>query len=142
MADLSQSTAAILEQSTAAILEQSTAAILEDSTTATLNESTAAIIERSTLGTLEQLPVEERPPVAFGHGTMLAGLVHRVAPSAQIMPLKAFRGEGTSTLFDVVRAVYYAVDHGARVVTVSVSLLEESAELKRAVEYAQTQESS
>ena len=35
---------------------------------------------------------ECRPvPVAFGHGTMVAGLVHLVAPTAKIMPLKAFK---------------------------------------------------
>ena len=36
-------------------------------------------------------------PPAFGHGTMVAGLVHLVAPTAKIMPLKAFNANGTST---------------------------------------------
>src|SRR5919108_418959 len=38
----------------------------------------------------------------FGHGTMVAGVVHLIAPTARIMPLKAFRANGTSNLSDIV----------------------------------------
>ena len=31
----------------------------------------------------------------FGHGTMVAGIIHLVAPTAKILPLKAFRADGT-----------------------------------------------
>ena len=129
-----------LAQSTAAILEQSTAAILERDRVAALNQSTAAILEQSTAAILEGLPPGERPPAAFGHGTMVAGLVHRVAPTARIMPLKAFRGDGTSQVFDIVRAVRYAVANGARVINLSFSLslaVPESLELKRALDEAE-----
>lgn len=130
LADLSQSTAAILEQSTAAILEQSTAAILEQNGVTLLNQSTAAILEQSTAAILEGLPP------AFGHGTMVAGLIHYVAPTARIMPLKAFRADGSSKLSDIVRAVYYAVDNGARVVNMSFSTPESSHSLSYAIKYA------
>jgi len=50
---------------------------------------------------------------AFGHGTMVAGIVHLTAPGAQILPLKAFRPDGTGYLADVVRALYYAPRRGA-----------------------------
>lgn len=133
VADLSQSTAAILEQSTAAILEQSTAAILEGSQVVLLNQSTAAILEQSTAAILESLPP------AFGHGTMVAGLVHYVAPTARIMPLKAFHADGTSNLSDIVRAVYYAADHGARVINLSFSTPESSHALSYAIKYANKQ---
>ena len=63
-------------------------------------------------------------PVAFGHGTMVAGLIHLVAPTARIMPLKAFRADGTSTLADILRAIYFAADNGARVINMSFSLRE------------------
>ncbi len=119
-----------LNQSTAAILEQSTSAILEGDTVAVLNQSTAAILEQSTAAILESLPP------AFGHGTMVAGLVHLVAPTARIMPLKAFTADGTSQAFDLVRAIYYAVDHGARVINMSWSMPERSRTLDRAIEYA------
>jgi subtilisin family serine protease len=67
---------------------------------------------------------------------MVAGLVRLVAPTAQIMPLTAFTADGAGDLFDVVRAIYYAVDHGANVINMSFSLQDWSAELVRAVNYA------
>ncbi|MFN8058324.1 MAG: S8 family serine peptidase [Vicinamibacterales bacterium] len=124
LADLDQSSAAILEQSSAAILEQDRAAVLNQSTAAFLDQSSAAILETHGL------------PAAFGHGTMVAGLVHLVAPTARIMPLKAFSASGTSSLYDIARAVYFAVDHGARVVNMSFSMSTESKELVRAITYA------
>jgi subtilisin family serine protease len=124
-----------LTQSTAAILEQSTAAILEQNTVITLNQSTAAILEQSTAAILEGLP---SLPGEFGHGTMVAGLVHFVAPTAKILPLKAFNADGTSNLSDIIRAIYYAVDNGARVINMSFSLTDSSQALMRAVAYATT----
>ena len=73
---------------------------------------------------------------AFGHGTMVAGIVHLVAPTAQIMPLKAFHADGTSRAYDIVRAIYYAVDHGARVINMSFSATVSSPEIARAINYA------
>ena len=121
-----------LEQSTAAILEQSTAAILEENQVIVLNQSTAAILEQSTAAILEGLTL----PKSFGHGTMVAGLVHLTAPTAAILPLKAFNASGASTIAAVVRAIYYAVDHGARVINMSFSLADPSPELMRAINYA------
>jgi subtilisin family serine protease len=77
-----------------------------------------------------------RLPQAFGHGTMVAGLVHMVAPAAAIMPLKAFRADGTSNLFDIERAIYYAADHGAKVINMSFSMDTASAEITHAIDYA------
>ena len=91
--DLDSSAAAILNQSTAAILDQSTAAILDGSRAVVLNQSTAAILDDQTAAALER---EGPLPAAFGHGTMVAGLIHLVAPEARIMPLKAFHADGSS----------------------------------------------
>src|SRR5256885_4988157 len=54
--------------------------------------------------------------------------------AAQIMPLKAFEADGTAHLFDILRAIYYAVDHGAKVINMSFSTEQRSAELKRSEE--------
>ena len=121
-----------LTQSTAHILEQSTAHILEDQTTQVLNGSALALLDQSTAHVLEGTPL----PSAFGHGTMVAGIVHLVAPSAKIMPLKAFNADGTTDLFRILRAIYYATDHGAHVINMSFSLPDESSELRQAIEYA------
>ncbi len=121
-----------LDQSTAAILDQSTAAILDKSTPAQVNQSTAAILDQSTAAILDTTKL----PAAFGHGTMIAGIVHLAAPTAQIMPLKAFRGDGTAMLSDIVKAIYFAVDNGADVINMSFSLPTPSIELVKAVNYA------
>src|SRR5437660_9637701 len=122
--DLGQSTASILDQSTASILDQQTIVILNQSTASILDQSTASILDT------RQVPQE------FGHGTMVAGIIQLVAPTAQIMPLKAFEADGTASLFDILRAIYYAVNHGARVINMSFSTEQRSAELKRAINYA------
>jgi subtilisin family serine protease len=112
-ADLDQSTTAILDQSTTAILDQSTTAILDGLGVAVLNQSTTAILDQST------------------------GIVHLAAPSAQIMPLKAFTADGHGDLADIVRAIYYAADHGCSVINMSFSLSDPSPSLKEAIGYAQ-----
>ncbi len=122
--DLDQSTAVILDQSTAVILDQSTAVILDQSTAVILDDSTA-----------DSLDTDQLPP-AFGHGTMVAGLIHRVAPQAKLMPLKAFDGNGNASLYDIVRAIYYATDNGANVINMSFSVEAFSPELMRAINYA------
>lgn len=122
--DLTQSTAHILEQSTAHILEAQTAQVLNASALALLDQSTAHILEGTPL------------PSAFGHGTMVAGIVHLVAPTAKIMALKAFNADGTTDLCNIIRAIYYAADHGAHAVNMSFSIPDESSELRRAIEYA------
>jgi subtilisin family serine protease len=121
-----------LDQSTAAILEQSTAAILESYQVVQLNQSIAAILEQSTAAILETNPV----PSHFGHGTMVAGLIHLVAPTAQIMPLKAFKADGTADISNIVRAIYYAADHGAKVINMSFELPQMSDALLKAINYA------
>src|SRR6267378_5878406 len=123
-ADLSQSTASILDQSTASILDQRTIVALKQSTASILDQSTASILDTRLV------------PQAFGHGTMVAGIIHLVAPTAQIMPLKAFETDGRAHLFEILRAIYYAVDHGAKVINMSFSTEQRSAELKRAINYA------
>ncbi len=75
-------------------------------------------------------------PAFFGHGTMTAGLIRMVAPAAQIMPLVAFDGEGTGHSYNIISAIYYAVDHGADVINMSFSMEEYSLELGLALEYA------
>src|SRR5262249_39421079 len=121
-----------LDESTVAILDSASGSILDPHAPVTLNESTVAILDSATA---TQLNLALLPP-AFGHGTMVAGLVHLVAPTAKIMPLKAFKADGTSNMFDIERAIYYAVDHGAKVINMSFSVGAASAELTRAIDFA------
>jgi len=114
-ADLSQSTAAVVDQSTAAVVDQSTAAVVDSYTATYLNQSQYQ---------------------DFGHGTMVAGVIHLVAPRALILPLKAFHANGTGYLSDVVRAIYYAVGQHARVLNMSFSFTSSSLQLQTALTYA------
>jgi subtilisin family serine protease len=125
LADLSQSTVAILDQSTVAILDSKINPLI-------LNQSTVAILDQSTVAILDA----KHLPSDFGHGTMVAGLIHLVAPHARIMPLKAFRANGTSNVSDVLKAIYYAVDHQAKVINMSFSMNSGSPGLAAAVLYA------
>jgi hypothetical protein len=96
-----------------------------------VQQSTAAVLDQSTAAVLDGSPY-----VAFGHGTMTAGLVHLVAPEANILPLKAFSANGTGYLANIIAALYYAVQHDANVVNMSFDLSSSSSALSRAVSYA------
>jgi subtilisin family serine protease len=122
----------VLDQHTRAILGQHTRAILGGNDILPLNASTVAVLDSSQISQLDPATV----PPAFGHGTMVSGVIHRVAPEAKILPLKAFDGSGSGQVSDVIRAIYYAVDQGVTAINMSFSVEEFSPELMRAVNYA------
>jgi subtilisin family serine protease len=124
LVDLAEGNLAILTQSNPEPSSKTQQLRLSQSTVAILDQSTVAILDTTKL------------PEFFGHGTMVAGVVHFVAPTAKIMPLKAFDGDGTAKLSDILRAIYYAADNDAHVVNMSFSLLIPSVELASAVDYA------
>jgi subtilisin family serine protease len=130
LADLDPNMAAQLQQSTTSILDAQNTLSLNASAVAILNQSTTSILDQSTTSILDSSLAE------FGHGTMTAGIVHLVAPTAKIMPLKAFRADGSSNLSDIIRAIYYAADHGANVISMSFSMGQPSPGLQAAVQYA------
>jgi subtilisin family serine protease len=114
-------------------LSQSTVAVLDSSSTSQVNQSTVAVLDQSTVAVLDG------KLSAFGHGTMVAGIVHLVAPQARIMPLKSFYGDGTAYNSDILRAIYYATNHGAKVINMSFNYNSYSPELAKAVSYATQQ---
>jgi subtilisin family serine protease len=73
---------------------------------------------------------------AFGHGTMVAGIVHLVAPTAKILPLKAFSSDGTGYASNIIRAIYFATAHGSKVVSMSFSFGSSSSAMYDAINYA------
>jgi subtilisin family serine protease len=80
--------------------------------------------------------VDGQPYAAFGHGTMVAGVLHLVAPTSSILPLKAFRPDGTGYLSDILRAFYYAVQNQANVINMSFDFTAPSQEMVSAISYA------
>ncbi len=98
---------------------------------AMVNQSSAAILDPASVFNFGQPQYQ-----AFGHGTMVSGIIHLVAPTALIMPLKAFNADGTGYLSDVLRAMYFAVQNGASVINMSFSFSTYSSEVARAAKYA------
>jgi subtilisin family serine protease len=98
---------------------------------AMVNQSTAAVLDPASAFNFQQPQYQ-----AFGHGTMVSGIIHLVAPTAFIMPLKAFKADGTGYLSDVLRAIYFAVQNGARVINMSFSFSTYSHEVASALKDA------
>src|SRR2546427_3490254 len=103
-----------------------------DCSSAQVNQSTAAVLDQSTAAVLEG----NDNYAAFGHGTMVMGVIHLVAPTAQLMPLKTFKADGTGFLSDILQAVYYAVQNNANVINMSFDTQTRSRELRKALDYA------
>lgn len=98
---------------------------------ATLDQRTVAVLDQRTVAVLDGGSYSD-----FGHGTMTAGIVHLVAPEAKIMPLKAFTAAGTAYDSNILRAIYYAVSNGAKVINMSFNYTSYSPELATAIKYA------
>lgn len=109
----------------------STSPDLSQAQTAQVNQRTVAVLDQRTVAVLDGSQYS-----SFGHGTMTAGIVHLVAPQAKIMPLKAFNANGTAYDSDILRAIYYAVKNGAKVLNMSFDYTSSSQELANAINYA------
>ncbi len=72
----------------------------------------------------------------FGHGTMVMGIIHLVAPTARLMPLKAFSNDGTGYTSDIIRAIYYAAQNHVNVINMSFDFTAPSTEFANAITYA------
>jgi subtilisin family serine protease len=99
---------------------------------AQVNQSTAAVLDQSTAAVLDGNPQY----AAFGHGTMVLGVIHLVAPKAKLLPLKAFDSSGSGFLSDILRAVYFGVRNGANIINMSFDFKTNSAEFAKALDYA------
>jgi subtilisin family serine protease len=96
-----------------------------------VNQHSIAMVDQHSIAMVDGLRY-----AAFGHGTMVAGVLHLVAPTAAILPLKAFHADGTGYLSDIVRGVYYAVANGASVINMSFDFTSPSQEMQTAISYA------
>jgi hypothetical protein len=119
-------------QSTTSILDDQSMVVLNQSTTSILDQSTTSILDQSTTSILDGTPATSD----YGHGTMIAGIIHLVAPSARLLPVKVFWNDGTSNLSTILSGLYWAVDHGAKVINMSFSMSDYSAEFSTALDYA------
>ena len=112
-------------------VDQETTPILDGGTNIVLNQETTPILDQETTPILDG----KKFP-AYGHGTMVAGLIHLVAPRASIMPLRAFGAEGNATVSQIVNAILYAVAHHADVINMSFSMTLDSPAVSDALRQA------
>ena len=114
-------------------VQQETADVVDGSGPTYVNDSTIGVIDQETADVVDTTQYS-----AFGHGTMVAGIVHLVAPRAQILPLKAFNADGTGYTSDAIRAIYWAVKSNAHVLNMSFSFASSSREFANALTHANT----
>lgn len=89
---------------------------------------------------------DAHPNDDHGHGTHVTGTIAQstnnligvagVAFRCSIMPIKAVDEQGVGDAFTIARGILFAVEHGARVINLSVGSLEPSTTLEDAVETA------
>src|SRR5260370_26876016 len=98
-----------------------------------------AMVHQSTAAVLDPAPALNfgQPQYqAFRHGPMRSSIIRLVAPTAFVMPLKAFKADCTGYLSDVLRAIYFAVQNDARVINMSFSFSTYSHEVASAIKFA------
>jgi subtilisin family serine protease len=136
---VTQSTTSILDDDSMIQLNQSTTSILDytgggcDPNLGCLNQSTTSILDQSTTSILDNGTAILN---AYGHGTMIAGLIHLVAPTAWLLPVRVFGTDGTAPLSTLLNGIYYAINHGAKVINMSFSMTAPSGALQTALQAA------
>src|SRR5262245_31009087 len=105
-------------------------ALLNSAVLTRLNPSTVAFLDPAVLSFVKT------PPLYFGHGTLVSGLIHLIAPRASILPVRVFDTSGTSTTFRIAKAIRYAVDRGAQVINMSFDMDQASPLLAETLDYA------
>lgn len=58
---------------------------------------------------------------AWGHGTHVAGIIHAVAPQAEILPVRVLNADGHGTVYDVALGIQYALSQDVDVINLSLS---------------------
>ena len=65
-------------------------------------------------------PNDIGPGLAWGHGTHVAGIVHKMAPASKIMPIRVLDSQGRGNTFVLAYAIEYATQQGADVINLSL----------------------
>jgi subtilisin family serine protease len=76
---------------------------------------------------------------AFGHGTHVAGIIHLVAPEARLLAVRVLNDDGLGSMLKIVVGVRWAMQHGAKVINLSLGALQQSQAVERALEDAEAQ---
>jgi subtilisin family serine protease len=72
----------------------------------------------------------------LGHGTKMAEVISHTAVNSEILDIKVLNEQSETTSASVSEAIHYAVDMGAKVISMSFSLFPISTQLESAIDYA------
>jgi subtilisin family serine protease len=86
-----------------------------------VQQETTPFVDQETTPFVDQETTPFVDGVAWGHGTEVAGIIHLVAPNVQIVPLRAFKGDGSGQISDIIEAINYAKANGIKVLNMSFS---------------------
>ena len=70
---------------------------------------------------------------AYGHGTHIAGIVSLVAPRAKLLIVRVLDSDGRGDVRSVAAGIRWATQHGARVINMSLGMLQSSPAINSAI---------
>ena len=71
-----------------------------------------------------------------GHGTAIAGIIHDIAPNAEIYSVRIMDSDNKATLSRVVEGIYWCIDNDIDIINMSFGTTVESAVLEKAIQDA------
>jgi subtilisin family serine protease len=113
----------------AALLDQQMASLLDNRLVFVLDQVMAFLLN----GGSQNSQNSGTFPPDFGHGTLVAGVLHLVAPQARIIPIKAFDPAGHTNMFALTQAVYQAIQMRVDVLNMSFSMTQDSPVFRQAL---------
>jgi subtilisin family serine protease len=114
-------------------LSQQMATLIDQQGTSLLDHRFLFVLNQSMASLLDSDSGADAFPTEFGHGTLVAGVIHVVAPDARIVPIKAFDANGDTTMFTIISAIYRTRELNIDVLNMSFSTEEDSDALRKAI---------
>lgn len=75
---------------------------------------------------------------AYGHGTHVAGLVALTAPRAGLLVIRVLNADGRGDIASVTAGIRWAINHGAKVINLSLGMLHPSLCIEHLLEVAES----
>ncbi len=74
--------------------------------------------------------------IGYGHGTAVGGIILQIAPRATLLPIRVLDKDGKGDLDDVIAALDWAIQKGAKVINLSLGTGGSSPALTQMIQYA------
>lgn len=87
----------------------------------------------------DHLPNDEGDGLGWGHGTHVTGILAKVAPQSQLLPVRVLDSNGRGNTFTLAYAIEWAVKQGADVINLSLGAESDSRVLRDAIQQAISQ---